>query len=68
MGGSTPAPAPDTWAGIKHNWLSDAGAYPVMGVIVFACVFCAGCCTRCLLANPDVRIDKKKRMSHLRTW
>jgi hypothetical protein len=56
------------FAEFKHNWLSDAGAYPVIGIISFALVFCAGVCTRCLLTNPDVRIDKKKRMSTLRTW
>ena len=39
-----------------------------MFVIGFACVFCGVVGTRCLLTNPDVRIDPKKRTSVMRYW
>jgi len=59
---------PGSFNEFKQNWLMDVGAYPVMGVICFAVGFCGFVCTRCLLTNPDVRIDKSKRTSTLRTW
>tara|TARA_B110000305_G_C19394172_1_gene616511 strand:+ start:213 stop:449 length:237 start_codon:yes stop_codon:yes gene_type:complete len=51
-----------------EEWLSDAGAYPVIIIISGACVFCAGVCTWNLVGNKDVRWDKKKRMSTIRFW
>ena len=52
----------------KNNWLMDRGAYPVMFIIGFAVCFCTTVGTRCLLTNPDVRIDRAKRQSVLRYW
>jgi len=52
----------------KENWLSDAGAYPVLFIISFAGVFCASVGVRCLTSNPDVRIAPSRRTSVLRTW
>ncbi|CAN0035180.1 unnamed protein product, partial [Choristocarpus tenellus] len=41
-------------------------AWPVIGVISFACVFCAYWGVKTLATNPEVRISKKERSSILR--
>mmetsp|Transcript_2406 Transcript_2406/g.4205 ORF Transcript_2406/g.4205 Transcript_2406/m.4205 type:complete len:93 (-) Transcript_2406:627-905(-) len=56
------------FAAFKKNWLSDAGAYPVMAIVTFACCFCGAVGTTCLAANPDVRINMQKRQQLVRTW
>mmetsp|Transcript_17290 Transcript_17290/g.35479 ORF Transcript_17290/g.35479 Transcript_17290/m.35479 type:complete len:97 (+) Transcript_17290:158-448(+) len=56
------------WPLMKKVWFSDAGAYPVMAILVFACAFCTTIGTRCLLTNPDVRINMKNRQTVVRTW
>lgn len=49
-------------------WTSDAGAYPVMGVLAFACLVSASYGTYNLLNSPDIRIQPSKRESVVRTW
>ena len=66
---STVHPAKRSGEGsFKENWLSDAGAYPIVVVISFAMVLCGGVGSRCLMANPDVRVLPSKRNSVIRTW
>eukprot|EP00349_Pseudokeronopsis_sp_Brazil_P008752 CAMPEP_0202971044 /NCGR_PEP_ID=MMETSP1396-20130829/23201_1 /ASSEMBLY_ACC=CAM_ASM_000872 /TAXON_ID= /ORGANISM="Pseudokeronopsis sp., Strain Brazil" /LENGTH=73 /DNA_ID=CAMNT_0049700011 /DNA_START=106 /DNA_END=327 /DNA_ORIENTATION=+ len=50
----------------KEAWLSDTGAYPVMGVIVFAGAFCAAWSGYTLLTNVDARLNKTDRKAPLR--
>jgi len=50
----------------KEAWLSDVGAYPVMGVIVFACVFCATYGFSVMLFDQDARLSKSSRKSFFR--
>eukprot|EP00550_Attheya_septentrionalis_P004934 CAMPEP_0198298770 /NCGR_PEP_ID=MMETSP1449-20131203/42064_1 /TAXON_ID=420275 /ORGANISM="Attheya septentrionalis, Strain CCMP2084" /LENGTH=77 /DNA_ID=CAMNT_0044000127 /DNA_START=67 /DNA_END=300 /DNA_ORIENTATION=- len=52
----------------KSVWLADPGAYPVMFVVVFACSLCATVGVRTLMTNTDVRVDRSKRQSVIRTW
>ena len=47
-------------------WASDAGAYPVMGVIAFAVVFSTGYGTYYLATAPDARISKSGRKNFFR--
>lgn len=49
----------------KKHWVSDAGAYPVMGIIVFACGFCSW---RLAVSSssPDVRIMPSARQNLIR--
>ena len=49
-------------------WLADAGAYPVIFTLSFACVFAASFITYCAVKNPDVRITPGRRQQLLRTW
>lgn len=49
-------------------WLADAGAYPVIFTLGFACVFAASFITYCAVKNPDVRITPGRRQQLLRTW
>lgn len=57
-----------TLSSIKNSvWLSDPGAYPVIGVCVFAVGFCTYTATKNLVGNCDVRWDPKKRQSVIRT-
>lgn len=50
----------------KEAWLSDVGAYPVMGVIVFAIVFCSTYGFSVMFFNQDSRISKSSRKSIFR--
>jgi hypothetical protein len=50
----------------KEIWCGDTGAYPVMGVIVFACVFCVAAGGYLMIKTPDARITKKQRKSTMR--
>jgi len=47
-------------------WAGDAGAYPVMGVIVGAAVFSLGYGSYYLATGPDARISKDKRKNLFR--
>jgi hypothetical protein len=47
-------------------WCGDKGAWPVMSVIVFACVFCAGFGFWVMFNHPDARISKRDRKSPMR--
>ena len=49
-------------------WFGDRGAYPVIGIMAFSVVFCAGVGTRCLTSHPDVQIMPGRRSSVIRTW
>ncbi|CAN0053972.1 unnamed protein product [Discosporangium mesarthrocarpum] len=49
----------------KDIWLGDRGAWPVIGVIGFACVFCTYWGMWTLTCNPEVRINREKRKSTL---
>ena len=49
-----------------ENWCSDQGAYPVMGVIGFACVFCTGAGLWFIGTHPDSRTGKYSRKSIFR--
>lgn len=50
----------------KEAWCSDVGAYPVMGVIVFACAFSTGAGLWFMFTHPDSRISKTSRKSLFR--
>eukprot|EP01040_Poterioochromonas_malhamensis_P024483 gene24483-30283_t len=50
----------------KEAWLSDPGAYPVMGVIVFAGGMCAVWSFYTMFTHPDARINKTDRKSVFR--
>lgn len=62
-------------AGSKHGfrpktlyeaWCSDSGAYPVMGVIVFACVFSVGTGLYVMATHQDARVSKSSRKAIFR--
>jgi hypothetical protein len=50
----------------KEAWCSDTGAYPVMGVIVFAVGFCSWYMTYVVSTHPDARLLKSKRKAVFR--
>ncbi|CAM9616632.1 unnamed protein product [Ectocarpus sp. 4 AP-2014] len=50
----------------KEAWLSDKGAWPVMGVIGFAVTFVTYWSFSTLLTNPDVRINRTIRETTIR--
>lgn len=50
----------------KEAWLSDPGAYPVMGVIAFACVFSTGYGLYVMFTHPDARLLGSKRKAIFR--
>mmetsp|Transcript_189 Transcript_189/g.237 ORF Transcript_189/g.237 Transcript_189/m.237 type:complete len:95 (+) Transcript_189:174-458(+) len=52
-----------TW---KDAWLSDPGAYPVIGIISTACVIAAGFGVKFMATSPDVQINKDVRKSIMR--
>jgi hypothetical protein len=51
---------------MMEAWASDAGAYPVMGVIAFAVVFSLGTGAYYLASAPDARINKSGRKNIFR--
>mmetsp|Transcript_373 Transcript_373/g.526 ORF Transcript_373/g.526 Transcript_373/m.526 type:complete len:102 (-) Transcript_373:74-379(-) len=51
---------------IYEAWCSDTGAYPVMGVIVFAVVFSTGAGLYFMLTHPDSRFSKASRKALFR--
>jgi len=50
----------------SKNWLSEPGAYPVMGVCVFACAVAAARLGHALGTVPDVRITPTARQTLIR--
>ena len=50
------------------DWLSDAGAYPIMVILGCAVTFMTGAGLHALTAYKDVTIDPTKRNSKLQTW
>jgi hypothetical protein len=50
----------------KEAWMMDAGAYPVMSVIVFAVVFSLGYGLQVMAFHPDARISKGNRKNFFR--
>jgi len=52
----------------KELWLSDKGAYPVIGIMAFASGFATWFGCRMVAAHPDVRVTPSKRTSVMRTW
>lgn len=60
---------PKNWDQLKNNiWLSDAGAYPVLVVLTFACGMCGGYMAYTGMKNQDVRWSFSKRQQLIRTW
>ena len=60
---------PKNMTELRNNiWLSDAGAYPVMMVVTFACGMCGSYMAYCAARNPDVRISTGRRQQLIRTW
>eukprot|EP00532_Pseudo-nitzschia_australis_P007393 CAMPEP_0168162862 /NCGR_PEP_ID=MMETSP0139_2-20121125/55_1 /TAXON_ID=44445 /ORGANISM="Pseudo-nitzschia australis, Strain 10249 10 AB" /LENGTH=86 /DNA_ID=CAMNT_0008079691 /DNA_START=244 /DNA_END=504 /DNA_ORIENTATION=+ len=53
-------------ANFKTNWLSDPATYPIIAVMGGAITLLVGVSSSCLMYNPDVQIDAKKRGSVLR--
>ena len=50
----------------KDAWCSDTGAYPVMFVIGFACIFSLGYGASVMMLHPDARLGKGGRKSIFR--
>ena len=60
---------PTNLAELRNNiWLSDPGAYPVIGVLTFAVGMCGSYMAYCMLTGPDVRVMPGKRQALIRTW
>ena len=60
---------PKNWDQLKNNiWLSDAGAYPVLVVLTFACGMCGSYMAYTGMKNQDVRWSFSKRQQLIRTW
>ena len=53
-------------ANFKTNWLSDPATYPILFVMGGALTLLVGVSASCLMYNPDVQIDAKRRGSILR--
>lgn len=54
---------------LKNNiWLSDAGAFPILFVVTFACGLGASRIAYCCMKNPDVRISTGRRQELIRNW
>jgi hypothetical protein len=51
---------------VTEAWCSDTGAYPVMGVIVFAVCFCSAYMGYQITTHPDSRVNKHSRKSIFR--
>lgn len=49
----------------REVWFGDVGAYPVMGVIAFAGIFCAAS-SLYLGSGPDTRLNKNDRKNPFR--
>ena len=51
---------------LYEAWCSDSGAYPVMGVIVFACFFSVGTGLYFMGTHQDSRVSKGSRKALFR--
>ena len=49
-------------------WAREVGAYPIIGILAFACGFCSWRLATCAATNTDVRIVPSKRQQLIRTW
>ena len=49
-------------------WAREVGAYPIIGILAFACGFCTWRMCNCAATNTDVRIVPSKRQQLIRTW
>jgi hypothetical protein len=52
----------------KQAWFSDPAVYPIIVVMGGAAALVVGVGGSCLLYNPDVQIDPKKRNDIMRDW
>jgi len=52
----------------SEGWLDDKGAWPIIGIIGGAGMFCAFWSFSTLVTNPDVRIRKFNRSKIIRDW
>eukprot|EP00578_Thalassiosira_sp_NH16_P022574 CAMPEP_0181095402 /NCGR_PEP_ID=MMETSP1071-20121207/10498_1 /TAXON_ID=35127 /ORGANISM="Thalassiosira sp., Strain NH16" /LENGTH=80 /DNA_ID=CAMNT_0023177777 /DNA_START=441 /DNA_END=683 /DNA_ORIENTATION=- len=60
---------PKNMAEVRNSiWLSDIGAYPIIGVLTFACGFAGSFIAWTAMCSPDVRITTGRRQQLLRTW
>ena len=60
---------PKNLTDVKNNiWMSDAGAYPVIAVLTFACGLAGTFIGWNCVKNPDVRITTGRRQQLIRTW
>ncbi|TFJ88048.1 hypothetical protein NSK_000402 [Nannochloropsis salina CCMP1776] len=50
------------------TWLGDKGAWPVIGIIGGALVFCGSFISNKIMFHPDVRITPSKRNADIRDW
>eukprot|EP00178_Gracilaria_changii_P014949 TRINITY_DN41984_c0_g1_i1.p3 TRINITY_DN41984_c0_g1~~TRINITY_DN41984_c0_g1_i1.p3 ORF type:complete len:103 (-),score=10.59 TRINITY_DN41984_c0_g1_i1:241-549(-) len=66
MAGDEGTPKYGAAKSFKEAWLSDKGAWPVMGVIGFAVSFVTYWSLSTLLTNPDVRINRTMRETVIR--
>eukprot|EP00521_Asterionellopsis_glacialis_P019951 CAMPEP_0195329140 /NCGR_PEP_ID=MMETSP0708-20121125/11251_1 /TAXON_ID=33640 /ORGANISM="Asterionellopsis glacialis, Strain CCMP134" /LENGTH=85 /DNA_ID=CAMNT_0040397143 /DNA_START=40 /DNA_END=297 /DNA_ORIENTATION=+ len=64
---STAAPKKPTMGGTEV-WLSDPGAYPVIAILIGACTGCSAYMVHHFFTCADVRMDRTKRQSLIRTW
>lgn len=47
-------------------WAREVGAYPIIGILAFACGFCSWRMAYCAATNTDVRIVPSKRQALIR--
>ncbi|CAN0412229.1 unnamed protein product, partial [Ectocarpus fasciculatus] len=66
MAGGEGTPKYGAAKSFQEAWLSDKGAWPVMGVIGFAVTFVTYWSFSTLLTNPDVRINRTIRETTIR--
>jgi hypothetical protein len=52
----------------KQAWLRDPAVYPLVVVMGCAATLVLGVGSSCILYNPDVQIDPKRRNSIMRDW
>jgi hypothetical protein len=53
---------------VQKNWLSDPSTYPLILTMGVAGALVSVVAGSCILYNPDVQINPKRRGAVLRTW